>query len=142
MAPGLRCVISCDRQYSDRHSGSVRAIIGIGTVELNLPGGSTLVLHNLTKPASVSGSHQEGGPSTEGTSCLLEDRRYTPCTLYVSHSERVTYFWWISLCHRYGTDDLDTLARPASRIYPKPAISQNFPFQIISFASIASTANR
>ena len=42
------------RQYSARHSDSVRvgnsqhcAIIEIGTVELNLPGGSTLVLHNV-----------------------------------------------------------------------------------------------
>ena len=41
------------RHYSDRHSDSVRvrnsqhcAIIRSGTVELNLPGGSTLVLHN------------------------------------------------------------------------------------------------
>ena len=33
------------------------------------------------KPASVQVSHQEGGHSTEGTSCLLEDQRYTHCTL-------------------------------------------------------------
>ena len=96
----------------------------------------------MTKPASVPGSHQEGGHSTEGTFCLLEDQRYIPCTLYMSHSERVTCFWLISLCHRYGTDDLDTSARSTSRIYPKPVISQNFPSQIISSASIASTANR
>ena len=41
-------------QYSAQHTDSVRvgnshhcAIIGIGTIELNLRGGSTLVLHNV-----------------------------------------------------------------------------------------------
>ena len=60
MAPGLGRIVhvtphrSQFRQYSDRHSDSVRvgnsqhcAIIGIGTVELNLSGGSTLVRHNV-----------------------------------------------------------------------------------------------
>ena len=49
------------RQYSDRHSDSVRvgnsqrcAIIGIGIVELNLPGGSTLVLHNVRHVLELS----------------------------------------------------------------------------------------
>ena len=55
------------------------------------------------KTASMSDSHQEGGGSTKGTSYLLEDRRYIPCTYYMSHSERVTCFWFISLCHHYGT---------------------------------------
>ena len=40
-----------------------------------------MISDNWTKPASVSGSHQEGGHSTKGTSCLPEDRRYIPCTL-------------------------------------------------------------
>ena len=49
------------RKYSDRHSDSVRvgnsqhcAIIGIGTVELNLPGGSTLVLDNVQHVPELS----------------------------------------------------------------------------------------
>ena len=83
--------------------------------------------------------HQEGGRSTKGTSCLLEDRRYIPCTLYMLHSERVTYFRWISLCHRYDTYELDTSTRPTSRIYPDPVTSQNSPSRIISSASIASS---
>ena len=32
----------------------IRAIIGIGTVELNLPGGSTLVLHNVRHVPELS----------------------------------------------------------------------------------------
>ena len=63
-------------------------------------------------------SHQEGGRSTKGTFYLLKDRRYIPCILYMSHSERVTYLWFISPCHRYGTDDSDTSARLTSRTYP------------------------
>ena len=62
------------RQYSDRHSDSVRvgnsqhcAVIGIGTIELNLPGGSTLVLHNvrhvpeLSRPLISVGQLDEAG---------------------------------------------------------------------------------
>ena len=44
------------------------------------------------KLASVLVSHREGGHSIEGTSYLLEDQRYTHCTLCTSHSERVAYF--------------------------------------------------
>ena len=49
------------RQYSTRHSDSVRvrnsqhyAIIGINIVELNLPGRSTLVLHNVRHVLELS----------------------------------------------------------------------------------------
>jgi hypothetical protein len=59
------------------------AVLGIGTVELNLPGGSTIVLHDvrhvpeLTRSLISVGqldeptSRQEGGVSTKGTSCLF-----------------------------------------------------------------------
>ena len=46
------------RQFSDRHvrvgNSQHCAIIGIGTVELNLPGGSTLVLHNVRHVPELS----------------------------------------------------------------------------------------
>ena len=69
------------------------------------------------KMTSLLDSHQEGGRSTKGTSYLLEDRKYIPCTCYMSHSEMMTCFWLISLCHPYGTDDLDTSAKPTSHTY-------------------------
>ena len=64
MAPRLERVISRDTSpisVSDRYSDSVRvgnsqhcATIGIGTVELNLTGGSTLVLHNVRHVPELS----------------------------------------------------------------------------------------
>ena len=45
--------------------------------------GFPLVAENLHDTVLVS--HQEGRHSTEGTSCLLEDQRYTRYTLCMSH---------------------------------------------------------
>ena len=53
------------------------------------------------KTTSVLASDREVGHSTRGTSCLLKDRKYTHCTDYMLHSERVTFFWSIFPCHPY-----------------------------------------
>ena len=82
----------------------------------------------MTKTVSVSASRKEGRHSTKGTSYLLEDQKYIPCS-------------WFP-CHRYGTDDSDTSTRPTSHIYLEPDTSPNYPSRIINSASITNIANR
>jgi hypothetical protein len=100
------------------------AVIGIGTVELNLPGGSTIVLHDVPHVPELSrslisvgqldeaGIHasfsSEGGVSTKRTSYLLVVRRYTRCILCKSRSDRVTYLSWIFRYPHYSMEDSAT----------------------------------
>ena len=171
MASGLGRVVSRDTspisvsaifrlalRLSPSRKFATLCLIGIGTVELNLPGGSTLVLHNvrhvpeLSRPLiSVRQLDEVGicagfssGVWTLHRGNLLLARGpmvHSLYTLYVT-LRGVTYFWWISLCHRYGTDDLETSARPASRTYPEPDTSRNSPSRTISSVSISSMANK
>ena len=157
MAPGLGCVVSCDTSpisvlailrpalrlssswkftalcYNrNRHHNS-----------LNLPGDSTLVLHNdrhipeLSRPLISVGQLDEAdiraGFSSGGWTLHRGN-------LLLARGPKVHSLY--PLCHPYGTNDLDTSARSVSRTYPEPVTSRNSPSQIISFVSIASTANK
>ena len=153
------------QQYSDRHSDSVRvgnsqrcAIIGIGIVELNLPGGSTLVLHNvrhvleLSRPLIKVGQLDEdgiragfssGGSMLHKRNLLLAQgpKVHSLYPLYVTLREGDIFFIDIP-CHRYGTDDSDISARPAPRTFPEPVTSPNSPSRITNSSNISCTTNR
>mgnify|MGYP000022840313 CR=1 FL=1 len=77
-------------------------VVGIGSIELNLPRGSTLVLSgvrhvpDLRRSLISVGQLGEAGIHagfTAATSSSRVDQRYTRCTHYTSLSERVDSSW-------------------------------------------------